>query len=207
MSSVAPFDESVLPGTSAAAAPSPSPAPFTPGVKPDGTGAKPKRKGGPQRRRTRVQYAVRTDISPLIHLTPEQRASPLTQFVELVQGDTQAPIRKLIEEYMVTGEVFNFNCLGTILKSAVFAATQILNTICDDQNTKSYTELEIIDQPTNPYYDCFLRLVCAKVKESLGSDSRGYHSIRASLKDQWGVIMATNYAKLTVKRHVAKSSI
>ena len=210
MSSPGPFSDQVLqvkpkeetssPDPAAAGEPAP---PFAPGIKGDATGTASKKKGGPQRKRARVHYAVRTDISPLIHLTQEQRAQPLVQFVEIVQGTTQAPIRKLVDEYMVTGHEFNFHCLGSLLKAAVFAATEILNIICERRNTKSYTEMEIIDQPTHPYYDCFLKLVCAKVKESLGSDSRGYHSIRSSLRDQWGVAMATNYATLTVHRHAS----
>ena len=152
-----------------------------------------------KRRRVQAQYQVRRDISPLVYLKPEARNSNLVQFIELVQGRTQVPMNQLVQEWMIAGGDIDFSALGPVLKSAVFSALQDLTNICHKYKRVVYSEQDIIEDASHPYYYCFIELTCAHLLLSSSFSQRGYHPLRDSIRRTWGLATANAVAANAVQ--------
>lgn len=158
-----------------------------------------KKPPAPKRRRVQAQYQVRRDISPLVYLKPEARNSNLVQFIELVQGRTQVPMNQLVQEWMIAGGDIDFSALGPILKSAVFSALQDLTNICRKYRRAIYSEQDIIEDASHPYYHSFIELTSAHLLLSSSFSQKGYHPLRDSIKRTWSLATANAIAANAVQ--------
>ena len=108
-------------------------------------------------------------------------------------------MNQIVNDWELNDGQLSFQKLSSTTQTGILDATADMIAFCNQLNYNPPLEMEVIEDPSHPFYISFSRLVCGYIQVYQSNHTRSFHSLRDSLKRTWLLNAARIEMKQTVR--------